>query len=87
MKVNIEIGELILEGFDYHDQQRISRAIEQELARLVSDNGLPEGVGTRRAASNIGALSFNAPSDMNPRAIGRETARSIYRSLVTKTSR
>jgi hypothetical protein len=87
MKVNIEIGELVLDGLDYHDHRRISKAIEQELTRLISENGLSKWPTPQNKTPSIDAPSFNAPSNMNPRTIGRETARSIYRGLRTKANK
>jgi hypothetical protein len=84
MKVRIEIGELILEGFDYHDHIRIGNAVRQELVRLIRENGLPEGLALHARRLGVGAPSFHASPGMNPISIGRETARSIYRSLVSQ---
>jgi hypothetical protein len=89
-RIHLEIGEIILHGFDYHDYRRIGTAIEQELARLISDYGL-KGliVSSAHASENhsenqsdiVDVGSFDAPMDMNPRTIGTRAARSIYRGL------
>jgi len=80
MKINIRIGKLVLHGFNYHDHKRVGTALEQELARLIKENGLPEGSTKEIEIPKIGAPSFSAPADMNPTTIGTEVARSIYRS-------
>jgi hypothetical protein len=81
---------LVLHGFKYHDHRRISVAIEQELTRLISENGLPK---TKRGEiedyyynnkmrHHIDAGSFNvSPNRNDPKSIGAEIARLIYSSL------
>lgn len=83
MNIQLEIGELILEGFEYHDHRRIVSAMERELTRLVKENGLPRlfTEGHNRAIYSIAAPQFNVRQDRNPRQIGVEVARSVYRSL------
>ncbi len=77
--IKIAINELILDGFDYHDHIRISNAIEQELSRLMKYRGLPEGFTKNSDFIKIDAGSFSVEV-YNPRSIGIEVARSIYRS-------
>jgi hypothetical protein len=80
MKIDIRIGKLVLHGFDYHDHRRISSAFKQELTRLIRENGLPKGFAQGEEVHQIIAPSFNAPEDMNPKTIGAEVARSIYKT-------
>jgi hypothetical protein len=89
MKIHLAIGELVLHGFEYHDHRRIGIAIEQELATLIRDNGLPGKSSTATEEYeiiHINAGSFNAPVNMNPKIIGIEVARSIYRGLEQLTT-
>ena len=83
---------MVLHGFEYHDHHRISVAIEQELTRLISENGLPK---TKRGEikdddyyyyykmpHHIDAGSFNVlPNRNDPKSIGSEIALLIYTSL------
>lgn len=78
MKVRINIAELILNGFDYHDGKRIAAAIEHELARLIREKGLPDGLDGEMAKINAG--SFDVKQG-NARAVGGDIARAIYRAL------
>jgi hypothetical protein len=82
MKTKIEIGTLVLEGFDYHDHLRISGALEQEFVRIISKNGVSEKRTNPQAKSAMSLpLTFTAPSDLSPRKIGSEIARCIYTGL------
>lgn len=87
MKIRIEIGELVVHGFDYHDHRRIGAAIEWELTRLISKNGLPQGISGNKEIPKIDAGSFNIDRHTNPRAIGAEVAKSIYRAWNSKNQR
>lgn len=86
MRINIEIERLVLNGFDFHDHKRISAALEQELAWLIRENGLPEGFTQGDKIPIIYPPSFTAPEDMNPRKLGTEVARSIFRAWKTRFS-
>lgn len=79
MRIRIEIDELVLHGFNYHDHERISAAIEEELARLIRENGLPRGMNVAKEVPLIDAGSFNLSDRTNPKSIGAQVARSIYR--------
>lgn len=80
-RIRVEIGELVLDGFDYHDHRRIAGAFEQELGRLIRERGLPGEPGHDRQTAAIAGPPFAAPSDMNAWRIGVEAARSVYRGL------
>jgi hypothetical protein len=85
MKIDIRIEKLVLNGFDYHDHRRISAALEQELAILIKKKGLPDRLTQGDEIPLIFAPSFTTPIDMNPRTIGAEVARSIYRAWKSDT--
>ena len=87
MKINIRIANLVLQGFDYHDHKRINFALEQELTTLIRENGLPSGLSEGAEISQIDAPSFNIPADSNPKIIGSEVARSMYRAWQTHYSK
>jgi hypothetical protein len=81
MKIHIEINELVLHGFDYHDHRRISLALEQELIRLINQNGLPTKLNQTYEKSNFDCGMFNISQNMTPKAIGVEIAHSVYRTF------
>ena len=81
MKVNIQIDELVLEGFDFHDHKRIGAAMKLELGRLVAEGGLGSALDQKNNPGSVSAPPFSVPSDRNPRAIGAEIARSVYRGM------
>jgi hypothetical protein len=85
MKIHIEIDELVLEGFEYHDNHQIRIAMEQELLRLAGENGLSKKDLQEYQTRRVDAGSFNISSpNMTPKAVGGEIARSIY-ALISKS--
>lgn len=87
MRVEIEIDKLVLHGFDYQDHKRIGMALEHELDRLVKDNRVLERFTKGAEIPEIVVPSFSVPTDMNPRTIGIEVARSIFGERETRHSK
>ena len=58
MRIRIEIGELVLHGFEYHDRRRTEAAIVRELlGRLVrEENGQMKDHVKNKEISKIGML-------------------------------
>ena len=83
MRENLElhIDELILHGFPQGDLHRIGSAVENELARLLEESGIPESLTTRGGAENIDAGAFEVSGNSMPDAVGSQVARAVYRGL------
>ncbi|MDA4121760.1 MAG: hypothetical protein OK456_01115 [Thaumarchaeota archaeon] len=81
MNIDIHIDELVLEGFDFHDHKRIAASMKVELARLITEKGLGMQLDRTSDLGRVSAPAFNVPTDRNPRAIGREIARSVYKGM------
>jgi hypothetical protein len=81
MKIKIEIGTLVLEGFEYHDRLRISSALEKELTRQFIEKGLPNCLAEKKAILKINALPFQVPADGAPARVGAEAARAITKAV------
>lgn len=79
MNINIQIERLILEGVDVSPSQRVrlQAAIEAELSRLVTVNGLPSHL---QAGGTIPKLPANLSltNTTNPMQLGQEIAQAIY---------
>lgn len=82
MNINIQIERLILEGVSIPRSQhsQLQAAVEAELSRLFSENGLPPNLkngGTiRQLPANINVTQTSDPTQM-----GQEIAQSIYGEL------
>ena len=80
-KVEINIEELVLNGFAPGDRYNIGKAIEQELARLFTEQGVPSILSKNRNFERLDAGAFNATTDSKAESIGNQTAKSIYKGL------
>ena len=80
MKVHLEIGDLVLEGFNFHDHPRIRNSMEQELSRLIREGGLPSHTNGA-TIPKIDAGSFNITKNTEPAVIGSNVASMIYKKL------
>lgn len=81
MKANIEIyiDKLVVDGFDQKAGRSIGAALEQQLAHLLVEQGLPPAA---LHAANIRHLDGGQVQvNNNPSGIGHSIAGNIYQSL------
>lgn len=78
--VELHIDELVLQGFAASDRYRIAAAIEQELAQLVREHGLPAAIEAGSIAA-LNAGGFDVAANATPRAIGKHVAQAVYRAM------
>jgi hypothetical protein len=74
MKVDLQIDELGLTGFD-GDSRKIAAAVETHLAQLIGERGIP------RKTALPGDLSIAVEPGASPHNIGQQIARAIHRSI------
>ncbi|QSJ19372.1 hypothetical protein JYQ62_12000 [Nostoc sp. UHCC 0702] len=79
--IELEIAELILHGFAPGDRDRISEALQQELTRLLTVQGIPAPVSENchLPSLNLGCLHLHP--GINPEKIGIQLAQAIYGGL------
>lgn len=78
MNIELHIEELVLHGFAHKDQARIQRAIEQELTRLLTQQGIPNLLSQSNEIHRLNGGSFNVKAGMGVDAIGSQVAQAIY---------
>ena len=77
-RIEVEIDELVLHGFDRVDGRAVADAVERTLAsRLAAGEIRP------RAADRVDGGSFAVPTRASPQAIGTSVAGRLHRSLGT----
>ncbi|MEU8915763.1 hypothetical protein [Streptomyces nigrescens] len=78
----IDIGELVLDGFDARvDPARVSAAFTSELARLVHERGIPLAAdGTGVALDGLTGLP-PLPATTHPVRLGEALARAVHAGL------
>jgi hypothetical protein len=78
MNIELHIEELVLHGFARKDQARIQQAVEQELTRLLTEQGVPAVLSQGGELQQLNGGSFNVRSGMVAEAVGAQVAQSIY---------
>ena len=73
-RVELTIGELVLEGFPASDRYRIAESMAAELGRLLSERGSPAG-----ATSRDEIFAANVPAHAGD--VGEQVAQAIYGGL------
>ncbi len=78
MNIELQIEELVLYGFAHKDQGRIQRAVEQELTRLLTEQGMPGSLSQSHEVQQLQGGSFNVRAGMGVEAIASQVAQAIY---------
>ncbi|WP_225847551.1 hypothetical protein [Streptomyces sp. HPF1205] len=78
--VRVEIGELVLEGFGPVDSDRVSETFRRELARLVTERGVPLAADGDRAVNVLSGLPA-LPATTSPDRLGEALARAVHAGL------
>jgi hypothetical protein len=79
--IELHIEELVLHGFQPGDRQRIGLAVQQELTRLFTEQGLPPGLSSGGAIPSLDAGSFQHAPNAKPPAVGQQIANTVYTGL------
>lgn len=80
MKINLHIDRLVLDGLpiDHHHGPLVKAAVEAELSRLLTANGLANSLLTGGATPSVPAPGIEVSSDRNPAQLGQQIGRAIY---------
>jgi hypothetical protein len=80
MNINLHIDRLVLDGLpvDHHQGPLVKAAVEAELGRLLTANGLANSLVNGGATPSVPAPGIQMSSDGNPARLGRKIGRAIY---------
>lgn len=83
VKPNLElhIEELVLHGFKPGDRHAISDAVQVELTRLLTEQGVSSSLAQGVEVPRIDGGSFNVKANSKPNAIGTHVAESVYKGM------
>ena len=76
--IDIDIEELVLEGFPNGERFRIAGAVERELAQLLREQGPPALWAKDGDFSCLDGAKFEMKAGQREGTIGAQIARSIY---------
>ena len=79
--MELHIGELVLEGFPHLDQAELGAMVQQELARLLAERGLPAGLARGGEVASLDAGEFQVKQSSKATEIGAQIAQAVYGGL------
>ena len=77
-RLELHIGELVLQGFPGMDPELLGAAVRTELTRLLAGEGLPPGWGRAVAMDAVDGGEFIAEPGMDVQRLGARIARAVY---------
>jgi hypothetical protein len=83
MNINLHIERLVLDGLpvEAKDSAMLRAAIEAELTRLLTENGLSSGLQTGGVLPRLQANAIQLGTGGTPPQLGRQIARTVYGSI------
>lgn len=76
--IELNIDQLILQGFSRQDAFYISRALRQELTRMIQEGGLPAHFSNEAQTRRMDAGDFRIKAGAKPEGIGKQIATRVY---------
>ncbi len=77
--IDLQIDELVLNGFAAADGQAIGDAVQRELARLLVEQGVPSALTRNVEFETLTASANDVRSGANADTTGASLAQAIYR--------
>ena len=84
--VEVSIDRLVLDGVAPGDRYRVADAVQNELARLLIDQGVPANRNAAAQERQIDGGTIDIASGMRAASVGAQIARAIYRCLGSATN-
>ena len=81
MNLELHIEELVLHGFAPGDRYRIAEAVQAELARLFTEQGVPPSLAGSSGVARLDAGAFQVAENAKATAIGDQVAQAVYGGL------
>lgn len=80
-RIEVNIEEFVLHGFSPADRYGIGEAVQQELARLLAERGLPSGLAKGGDADRLDGGEIRMIRGAKARAVGENIGRAIYEGM------
>jgi len=80
--IEINIDELVLHGFSPGDRYRIGEAVELELTRLISEQGIPSSLSRGGEQTRMNGGTFNMSPNSRAELVGTQVAQSVYKGFI-----
>jgi len=80
-RIEVNIGELVLDGFEPGDRYGIGEAVERELTRLFVEKGVPPGLAKGGDIPRLQGGKIEMMADSKAAMVGVNIAKSVYGGL------
>lgn len=84
IEMNFDIGRVVLHGLDLtpSQQRQMSRALETTLKQRFDANGIPDSMSSGSSSASLPVNEIRLTGEtVQPAALGRQIANSIYEGL------
>lgn len=79
--VDLNIKQLVLRGFSPPHRHRIAQAIQSELTRLVTEQGVPASLTTSLSIDRLDTGDLQVSAHARAETVGVRVARLVYRGM------
>ena len=79
--IELHIDQLLMEGMQPSDRYQFGHAVQTELARLLTEQGIPANVNSSAQLERLAAGNFAITSAPRPATVGRQVAEAVYRGI------
>ena len=86
-EIELHIEELVLYGFEHADRQRIAEAVQEELARLLEENEMPEIFEQQGEHPHLSGGAFIVRTGERPESIGIQIGETLYQGIAGSQDR
>ena len=76
--IELHIDKLVLHGFSAGNSHRIGEAVERQLTRILTEQGMPTSLSHGGERPDINGGTFNTATNTHARTIGIKIAQSVY---------
>ena len=80
--IEIYIEELKLHGFSHVDRYRFGQALQLELTRLISEQGLSQSLSRGGDFARVDGGTFNIAPNSKAEVNGNQVAQSVYKGFI-----
>ncbi len=80
-RLELHIGELVLQGFPGMDPELLGAAVQAELFRLLAEDGLPSRLARAGVVGAVDGGQFTLEASEDIRHLGARIARAVYEGL------
>lgn len=80
-EIEIHIEKLVMHGIPTNNSYRIAEAIQSEITRQLTENGIPNNLQSAGHIALMNAGTVNIASQ-NAAVVGRKVAQKIYNSFI-----